>query len=57
MAETFASLTAPRDHAVHAARRHPILVGLSTFVFLTSAAAAHGGYFPGSWGWLTLVAA
>ena len=57
MGETYAPLSAPLDDAVPAARRSPLLVGAATFVFLASAAAAHGGYFAGSWGWLTLFAA
>jgi hypothetical protein len=57
MGETFAPLTAPLDGAATAARRGPLLVGAVSFVFLVSAAAAHGGYFAGSWGWLTLAAA
>jgi hypothetical protein len=57
MGETFVPLTATLDGAVPAARRGPLLVGAVSFVFLVSAAAAHGGYFAGSWGWLTLAAA
>src|SRR5664279_2670913 len=58
MAETLAPLRATLDSAVATShRRHAALLGCATFVFLTAAGAAHGGYFPGSWGWLTLAAA
>ncbi|HZQ80485.1 MAG TPA: O-antigen ligase family protein [Gaiellaceae bacterium] len=53
MGETFAE--AAPVAAAHS--RRALYVGCLTFVFLTSAGAAHGGYFEGSWGWLTLVAA
>ena len=44
MGETFVPLTAPLDGAVPAARRGPLLVGAVSFVFLVSAAAAHGAF-------------
>lgn len=38
-------------------RVRPVLAGGAAFGLLTAAGAAHGGYFEGSWGWLTLAAA
>ncbi len=52
MAETWTH--APAEVGALRAIRH--VPGIAAFVFLTAAGAAHGGYFPGSWGWLTLAA-
>lgn len=57
MAESFAPLSAPLDDVAATDRRRQAIVGVGVFVFLTAAGAAHGGYFEGSWGWLTLASA
>jgi O-Antigen ligase len=57
MAESLAPLTAPVERATTTDRRRQRLIGAGTFVLLVAAGAAHGGYFPGSWGWLTLACA
>lgn len=55
MTDTFAS--APTFvPAVRSTGRRRFVAASSSFVFLTAAGAAQGGYFPGSWGWLTLAA-
>lgn len=53
MAETLTH--APAEVGSLRSTRH--VPGAAAFLFLTAAGAAHGGYFPGSWGWLTLAAA
>ena len=56
MADTLAPFTAATRAGTAVSRRGAVTAA-STFVYLTAAGAAHGGYFPGSWGWLTLAAA
>lgn len=40
-----------------AARGRRLVAGAATAVLLTAAGAAHGSYFAGSWGWLTVACA
>lgn len=47
----------PSSVGVAALKPRALLAGGSSFVFLMAAGAAHGGYFPGAFGWLTLAAA
>lgn len=59
MAQPLTHIAAPVHESapLAVARGRQLLVGTATAVLLTSAGAAHGSYFPGSWGWLTVACA
>ncbi|HVV59194.1 MAG TPA: O-antigen ligase family protein [Gaiellaceae bacterium] len=59
MAHPLTHIAAPaRESApLAAARSRRLLAGTAAAVLLTAAGAAHGSYFAGSWGWLTVACA
>ncbi len=59
MAQPLTHIAAPVTEGapLAVARGRRLLVGGATAVLLVCAGAAHGSYFPGSWGWLTVACA